>query len=763
MGRCIRSSVVLGCALVLCAGHGAQALPPTRTELLDRAVLLAETARRDLLTDRNSPYSPAGVVLRVGSDPGVLAAFVRDRVRYEPCLGVVRGPQGTLAAMGGGDWDRAVLLQALFREAGYTSRLVVARRGDAERRALVDAFLETPGRERTLGAAGPRTLPKLPPLDPALARLGVTMPNREFDLSRGLARWNGMLDEAYDAAASLAPTLASAMGDLAKGRPLDEWRRELMEAAAEQVAVEIDRPEVRRFDLGPDRAAAKWSAAESPRKATLDLILRMEVAGKGAPDEPVTLLERRFDLGDLFCKSIRFQIAPDASAAEGKPVSEWSEQEWFDFLSGFERFQALLEIDRLWIASDAFDVFGRTFKVKGDGRIEAAKKMGAHVHRSLGGFGQTNTQQDAPPETRIGALTLHLVLNLPGEEPVHTRRLLYGDLRKDVSPVYHTDLLVFGGPVGPDSVLWRRFDVITGNAPFLARALGSSGPDRLRETVSMRVVSQMLHEWQLARLALASRFLEANPDLGFRGGPALVMKTAFLIPDATTKGVRRRTVIDVVHDGQMLVPRRPSADPVRANLALGVASTILESLLLRERRPDLSLKGAYAAFESAALRGETLVTASASDLGTVEPTALSRWAIETGEAGRVLLFPQSKEVSAWWSIDPTTGVTLGRGDGGEGQSMAEYKAAIDTALKNLKCMTAVLKAASTESADAQTAYEWAKCVTDFDPEKPSSYVGAYGKYEKEMHGLEMWSEIADRLSSLEDAVEEAQQKKDKGG
>ena len=143
MGRCSRSSLVLACAVLLCAGPAARARPPTRTELLDRAVLLAEAARRDLLTERNCPHSPAGVVLRVGTDPDALAAFVRERIGYEPCLGVVRGPQGTLAAMAGGDWDRAALLQALLREAGYASRLKVAPRDPAERGRLVDAFFET--------------------------------------------------------------------------------------------------------------------------------------------------------------------------------------------------------------------------------------------------------------------------------------------------------------------------------------------------------------------------------------------------------------------------------------------------------------------------------------------------------------------------------------------------------------------------------------------------------------------------------------------
>ena len=87
--------------------------------------------------------------------------------------------------------------------------------------------------------------------------------------------------------------------------------------------------------------------------------------------------------------------------------------------------------------------------------------------------------------------------------------------------------------------------------------------------------------------------------------------------------------------------------------------------------------------------------------------------------------------------------------------MAEYKAAIDTALKNLKCMAGVFQDAAGGGADAGTAYEWGKRITDFDPEKPSSYVGAYGKYDEQINDLKMWSWIADRLASVENLIEDA--------
>jgi hypothetical protein len=754
---------ILVAVLVLCAGvspvaRGEPGLSNDRKRSLERAVRLAEAARRDGLAEENCPFSPAGVVMRVGADPERLAAYVRARIAYEPYPGVVRGPEGTLAAMAGGDWDRAALLRALLAEAGYPSRLVVVPRDEAERSALVDAFLAAQGRERTLGAAGSRVVPNLPEPDPLLARCGVSLPNRRLAASAAVARWQGLLDEAYDAAASVLPVLGDAVGD---GRPFDAWRGDLMAGASERVLVEIEG--ARRLDPGPGRdpdpdAGTVVPEVPADRRATLTLTLAMTVAGEGAPGEPVVLLERTDALSDLFCKPIRFQIAPDASAAGGKPANEWSEEEWHDRLTGFERFQAILEIDRLWTASDAFDLYGRTFRVKGDGRIDAAKDYGSSVNRGFGGFGGGGTREEEKPSTRIGALTLELVLALPGNEPVRARRLLFGDLRKEVSPVFHADMLVLGGPVGPGTALWRAFDAVTSNASFVARVMTSDEPDRLRETPVMRIVARMLHEWQQGRLALADRLLGADEGLGYHGGPVLVSKCAFLVPDPEAKTVRRRTVLDVIFDGQRLVPREEGAAgarAARANAMLGVASTVLESLLVRERRPAADLEGTYAAFERAGVAGEAPVTTRARDLGGVVPTALARWALEANERGRVLVFPSSKVAASWWSVDPVTGFAIGRGGSGEGQSMAEYKAAIETALKNLKCMAGVFQDAAGGGAGDQTGYEWMKCMTDFDPEKPSSYAGAYGKYQEEINDLKMWSWIADRLASVENLIEDA--------
>lgn len=108
------------------------------------------------------------------------------------------------------------------------------------------------------------------------------------------------------------------------------------------------------------------------------------------------------------------------------------------------------------------------------------------------------------------------------------------------------------------------------------------------------------------------------------------------------------------------------------------AASPAEALLLRDRMPTATITTSIAHTEIALAR-------SADRPETGSPVPLAAWGIEHNESGRSLIFPSAGHVRTWWSVDPSTGAVIGRGDGGEGQAVTEYGNIQRQNLNNLKC------------------------------------------------------------------------------
>ena len=79
---------------------------------------------------------------RLGSDPAVLFHFVRDEIRYEPYVGVLRGPLGTLICRAGNSLDRSLLLAALLQKAGFRSQIAAGHLDMQAAKLLVGRLFE---------------------------------------------------------------------------------------------------------------------------------------------------------------------------------------------------------------------------------------------------------------------------------------------------------------------------------------------------------------------------------------------------------------------------------------------------------------------------------------------------------------------------------------------------------------------------------------------------------------------------------------------
>lgn len=87
------------------------------------------TEIRDIERSNRSsrPQTIEGALRAVGQprSPANIFRWVRDNIDFEPYVGALRGPSGTLVAGSGNAVDQALLLQALYEAAGHRTRFVL--------------------------------------------------------------------------------------------------------------------------------------------------------------------------------------------------------------------------------------------------------------------------------------------------------------------------------------------------------------------------------------------------------------------------------------------------------------------------------------------------------------------------------------------------------------------------------------------------------------------------------------------------------------
>src|SRR5690606_12112593 len=87
-------------------------------------------------------------------DAEKIVDFVRHEIAFEQYLGLLRGPEGTLASRSGNALDQAVLLAKLLREAGHDARIARATLDERQARALLEQMQPAYRQPPPIGDAG---------------------------------------------------------------------------------------------------------------------------------------------------------------------------------------------------------------------------------------------------------------------------------------------------------------------------------------------------------------------------------------------------------------------------------------------------------------------------------------------------------------------------------------------------------------------------------------------------------------------------------
>ena len=140
------------CGLLLCVLSGIAAAQRTSDseeakvaaafELLAEMAPILEDVRSEIARSR---FDRDELLDELDYDDLQIIEFATDHIAFEPYVGLLRGPDGTLRSRAGNALDQAVFLAAMLRDAGFDARLVEGEIDDDDAARLVNGLREARG------------------------------------------------------------------------------------------------------------------------------------------------------------------------------------------------------------------------------------------------------------------------------------------------------------------------------------------------------------------------------------------------------------------------------------------------------------------------------------------------------------------------------------------------------------------------------------------------------------------------------------------
>lgn len=627
-----------------------------------------------------APSDPLAVLTDLDGDPTELLRWVAAETRPVAYRGTLRGARGVLLDRAGNSLDRALLLTALLRQAGWETRLARAQLSPAQAAALL------PGLQRSVAvpAAPPGRQPVLellradPRFDPAIVAEIETKSAAEAERLRvGYAQRMALLLPALQAAtADLAPA-ADAAAEAAA-----------LEALADHVWVQVRGaqgwqdldPEAQV--LGPLGAAEILDPAALPEALRHAVVLRVVLelqSAAGLREErllewqghPPELLEQAVVLVHLPRRMGTVEQSFGAADYPARLVAALDgETAWVPMLQiGRE-----LVSDRLFTrdgevaAADLAPLAGAGSGIAGlSGSLDAA-------------FGGPE-EAAAPAEPAIPtAEWLEIEIHAPGAAPIVLRRTVF-DLLGPAARRAGTPLAPTQDQLRDRAVhLLGRTEVLIGGAaptPLLLARLASQDlaglVDSLRRLAAATDAAELAAvppapPLPYALLRFASQRFSRNSTTALASPNVVLHHLRYAWnPDGTiTEGLELDIVGNQVTAGGDWFQRR---------LAQGVADTVLEGLL--SFAADAAQNAArFHAEDLAAGKAWTPLDAARLAAAPLPPDLAARLAADL-EAGYLVIAPADLPAAAaadrlaWWRIDPASGKALGMLKTGGGATLFE--------------------------------------------------------------------------------------------
>ncbi|KCZ53562.1 hypothetical protein HY29_16975 [Hyphomonas beringensis] len=658
----------LAAALALSSSFSAIAAPTT---------YLAPAAERDAAAGASKAYSHLsakiptalydvdGLAERLDYDPEAAIAYVRDEIAYDPYLGVMRGPEGTISAAAGSSWDQAVLLAALINSMAGEAMLVKGKlkTGDAERLLITSLqprdALPTPLSTDDVTRA-------LKPYVPQAKLASITRKSKEDEASEP-ARIAGLSKDAADLARRLTSRLNSAGVELATS-DMQETRALIDEVAEEYVWVRYrETPNDPWQDIHPAFQGVadpvvtpeEYLAGSVPEDRLHQVEIRLEIERKtGSKLERVSIMEPyRRPAANLARTQISIGITPNTVRPDG-------EASYFLPIVN----QMLPE------RAQAFTLLGQAASAED---VAAGPAVFATVSGKFGDVAGTlgSTSGDAENAPHLSGVILTVLYIAPGGKTMRVERRLT-DFRGGM-PEHPSQKVSFHGifdvNVGPENGARAMKELLDATAvtvrslPYYKALIdGKITPEDVVEHPAFSA-EQTKRLWQ-AMLLAGNSFNEGAPD------GARLLRTAPMISMQRTEhsvnenGIFQQSV-DILVDGTRALSQAGGQARLspQGNLVQGLRTTLVEH----------SLGHGSENADWRKLRVDTVLKDQASAEAWSREAGFSPWLHDRLMAdmahGETLIMLKTDTVTRprWWRIDARTGQTLGMGGTG-GSALKEY-------------------------------------------------------------------------------------------
>jgi len=592
--------------------------------------------------------------------------FVRTKVRFEPYVGVLRGPEGVASTRRGNAWDQSLLLAALIKTMGGDAQVVLGELSEADARTLIDQLFHVIDQETE-------------PFQPKrlLEIVGEYDEQLRYLLAERIDAWNdGATQQQLDVdVANIEGELLDLLDDSVIGLPKNESTDGLIHSIARDYAWVRwrDGPSMEWTNLHPayrgsgpvDVQPVTFVANEVPSEYQHRVSLRLDIerqTGAGKVE--------RVPVMDGFDRPVAQLYKNQISLGMGPLSPEGAEDSTFivPLLNGGIA-PGGMAVSELGLTASAGDI------------ANSQAELFATLSSTLGGASSalarlSDSENEGP---RLTGILLNVEIISPGAEPTTIVRRM-ADLRNLPEPRFPSSA-AFG--------LVLDVDIGAGSESAVTRKLIDHEKTLLkvfpaiyawaRNEIPFKQVQQ-LEEFATLDHAVWPDFeimagtLQEDPtstEMSFRPGPLLAARRTFtnLDGDLTTASdilFNPITVLSRDEDGSVVVD---------AGLALrqGVRETILESGLMVSRTRWAQRSPEFLVGNVSELEGA----------GKLEnwPRLATEMAKQDLADGFVLGITGDDDPH-WWRIDPATGGTLGMGTYG-GQEIAEYVAsAIAAALSS---------------------------------------------------------------------------------